>query len=62
MSPINIHSKTIHGKYAKTTVNIRSSPSTKSKICGQFYWNDKINVIGKENDKWYKILYKGKIR
>lgn len=62
IKPVFASSKTIHNKYAKTTLNIRNNPNVKSKICGQFYWNDKINVIQKENSKWYKIIYHGKIR
>lgn len=49
-------------KYAKTTVNIRAAPNTESKIIGQFYWNDKINIIKKVNKKWYQIKYKSKLR
>lgn len=62
VQPIIVYSQTIYNKYAKTTVNIRSSPNTESQICGQFFWNDKVNVLLRQNKKWYKILYHGKIR
>ena len=38
-------------KYAKTTVNIRAKPNTNSKVVGQLYWNDKVQVIKKINKK-----------
>lgn len=49
-------------RYAKTTLNIRKKPSTKSKIVGQFHWNDKVSIIKKVNKKWYQIRYKNKMR
>lgn len=49
-------------KYAKTTVNIRAKPNTKSKILGQLYWNDKVHIIKKVSKKWYIIRYKNKNR
>lgn len=49
-------------KYAKTTVNVRAKPNTKSKIVGQLYWNDKVHIIKKINKNWYKIKYKKKNR
>lgn len=49
-------------RYAKTTVNIRASPSMKSKIIGCFYWNDKVQFIKKANRKWSQVRYKGKKR
>lgn len=49
-------------RYAKTTVNIRAKPSTKSKIVGQLYWNDKVKIIKKVNKKWYLVSYKKKNR
>ena len=49
-------------KYAKTTVNIRAKPNTKSKIVGQLYWNNKVQVIKKVNKKWYLVQYKKKNR
>lgn len=49
-------------KYAKTTVNIRAKPNTKSKIVGQLYWNDKVKIIKKVNKKWYLVRYKKKNR
>ena len=49
-------------KYAKTTVNIRAKPNTKSKIVGQLYWNNKVRVIKKVNKKWYLVKYKKKNR
>ena len=42
-------------KYAKTTVNIRAKPNTKSKIVGKVYWNDKVKIIKKINKKWYLV-------
>lgn len=62
IQPALLHSKTTHNKYAKTTINIRSRPNTKSKICGRFYWNDKIKILQKINAKWYKIIHQDKIR
>lgn len=49
-------------KYAKTTINIRAKPNTKSKIVGQLYWNDKVQIIKKVSKKWYMIRYKKKKR
>ena len=49
-------------KYATTTVNIRAKPNIKSKIVGQLYWNDKVQVIKKVNKKWYLVKYKKKNR
>lgn len=49
-------------RYATTTVNIRAQPSVKSRIVGQVHWNDKVQVIKKQNKKWYQIKYKGKKR
>ena len=49
-------------KYAKTTVNIREKPNTNSKIVGQLYWNDQVQVIKKVNKKWYLVRYKKKNR
>ena len=49
-------------KYAKTTVNIRAKPNTNSKVVGQLYWNDKVQVIKKVNKKWYLVKYKKKNR
>ena len=49
-------------KYAKTTVNIRAKPNTKSKIVGQLYWNDKVQIVKKVNKKWYLVKYKKKNR
>ena len=49
-------------KYAKTTVNIRAKPNTKSKIVGKVYWNDKVKIIKKINKKWYLVRYKKKNR
>ena len=34
-------------KYAKTTVNIRAKPNINSKIVGQIYWNDKVQIVKK---------------
>ena len=49
-------------KYAKTTVNIREKPNTNSKIVGQLYWNDKVQIVKKVNKKWYLVQYKKKNR
>ena len=49
-------------KYAKTTVNIRAKPDTNSKIIGQLYWNDKVQIVRKVNKKWYLVRYKEKDR
>ena len=49
-------------RYAKTTVNIRAKPNTKSRTVGQLYWNDKIKIIKKVNKKWYLARYKKKNR
>ncbi len=49
-------------RYAKTTINIRAKPTTKSKIVGKLYWNDKVHIIRKMNGKWYKIRYEKKNR
>ena len=49
-------------KYATTTVNIRAKPNIKSKIVGQLYWNDKVQIVKKVNKKWYLVRYKKKHR
>lgn len=49
-------------RYAKTTVNIRKKPNTKSKIIGQLAWNDRIRIIRKVNQEWYLVKYKKKTR
>ncbi len=49
-------------KYATTTVRIRAKPNIKSKIVGQLYWNDKVQVVKKMNKKWYLVKYKKKNR
>ena len=57
-----LNAKTNNYKYAKTTVNIRAKPNTRSKIVGQLYWNDKVDVTKKINKKWYLVRYKKKNR
>ena len=57
-----LNAKTNNYKYAKTTVNIRAKPNTRSKIVGQLYWNDKMQVIKKVNKRWYLVKYKKKNR
>lgn len=61
MNPMLLEAKNNY-KYAKTTVNIRASPSKNGKIVGQLYWNDKVNIVKKVNKKWYQIEYKKKKR
>ena len=57
-----LDAKTNNYKYAKTTVNIRAKPNTRSKIVGQLYWNDKVQIVRKVNKKWYLVRYKKKNR
>ena len=57
-----LNAKTNNYKYAKTTVNIRAKTNISSKIVGQLYWNDKIQVIKKVNKRWYLVKYKKKNR
>ena len=57
-----LDAKTNNYKYAKTTVNIRAKTNISSKIVGQLYWNDKIQVIKKVNKRWYLVKYKKKNR
>ena len=57
-----LNAKTNNYRYAKTTVNIRAKPKTRSKIVGQLYWNDKVQVIKKVNKRWYLVKYKKKNR
>ena len=57
-----LNAKTNNYKYAKTTVNIRAKPNTRSKIVGQLYWNDKVQIVRKINKKWYLVRYKKKNR
>ena len=57
-----LNAKTNNYKYAKTTVNIRAKPNTRSKIVGQLYWNDKVQIVRKVNKKWYLVKYKKKNR
>lgn len=61
LSPILVKAET-STKYAKTTINIRAKPNTKSKIVGKLYWNDKVQIIKKVSKKWYMIRYKKKKR
>lgn len=49
-------------RYAKTTVNVRKKPNTKSKIVGRLEWNDRIKIIRKVNREWYLVKYKKKTR
>ena len=58
----SLDAKTNNYKYAKTTVNIRAKPNTRSKIVGQLYWNDKVQIVRKINKKWYLVKYKKKNR
>lgn len=46
-------------KYAKTTVNIREKPTTKSKVVTVKYWNQPIKVVCKVNKKWSKVFLNG---
>ena len=57
-----LDAKTNNYKYAKTTVNIRAKTNISSKIVGQLYWNDKVQVIKKVNKRWYLVKYKKKNR
>ena len=57
-----LNAKTNNYKYAKTTVNIRAKPNTRSKIVGQLYWNDKVQIVRKINKRWYLVKYKKKNR
>ena len=57
-----LNAKTNNYKYAKTTVNIRAKPNTRSKIVGQLYWNDKVQIVRKINKRWYLVRYKKKNR
>ena len=57
-----LDAKTNNYKYAKTTVNIRAKPNTRSKIVGQLYWNDKVQIVKKVNKRWYLVKYKKKNR
>lgn len=59
--PTQSHAKN-NIRYANTTVNVRKKPSTKSTIVGRLYWNEKISIIKKVNQKWYMVRYKKKIR
>lgn len=40
-------------------LNIRTSPSTKAKVVGQYYKNSKVNVLKSYSSKWYQVSYKG---
>ena len=57
-----LDAKTNNYKYAKTTVNIRAKPNTRSKIVGQLYWNNKVQIVRKINKRWYLVKYKKKNR
>lgn len=57
-----VEAKNNNYMYAKTTVNIRTKPSKKSKSVGKVYWNDKVKVVKKVNRNWYKVEYKKKNR
>ena len=57
-----VEAKNNNYMYAKTTVNIRTKPSKKSKSVGKVYWNDKVQVVKKVNRNWYKVKYKKKNR
>jgi hypothetical protein len=63
LNPKLTHVNTHHYyRYARTTVNIRASPSTKSKVIGKIYWNDPVKILKRVNRKWYLIHYKGEER
>ena len=61
-TPKQIYANSGYNMYAKTTVNIRARPNTDSKIVGQVNWNDKVKVVSKINNNWYRIKYKKKCR
>lgn len=47
-------------RYAQVDhLNIRTGPSTKYRVVGQFHTNDKVSVLKSYNAKWYQISYKG---
>ena len=47
--------------YVKSTVNVRSGPSTKYDIIGNFATGESVKVIGQsEQTGWYRVIYKGK--
>lgn len=51
--------KTYNGWIKATSLNVRSKPSTSSKIVGHLSFNKKV-VYSKVNSNWYKIKYKNK--
>lgn len=60
-SEIYVYAK-VKTMYAKTTVNIRDKPNIDGKIVGCVYWNEKVNIIQRENKNWYSVNYKGRRR
>ncbi|GIN86232.1 hypothetical protein J6TS2_26180 [Heyndrickxia sporothermodurans] len=50
------------GNYTVTasTLNVRSGPSTKYKIVGTLFKNNKITVTGKTSNGWFRFTYKNK--
>ena len=46
---------------ANTTVNIRSSASQTSSKVGVVYEGEKLDLLEKGSDGWYKIRYDGKV-
>ena len=48
------------GKVINTdSLNVRSGPSTKNYIIGKLKNNDKVEIVKKESNGWYKIKYNG---
>lgn len=48
--------------YATTKVNVRTKPSTDSKIVTMLDVGDKVERISKGSDGWSKVIYKGETR
>lgn len=57
ISNVNSQSRSKIMKCNTTRLNIRSGPSTNDSVIGNLKSGDKVEVIYKVNDEWYKIKY-----
>lgn len=57
----NINQFALIGTITENVVRMRRNPTTDSEIIMNFDVGDKLQIIEKTNDKWYKVQYKEKV-
>lgn len=57
----NINQFALTGTITENVVRMRRNPTTDSEIIMNFDVGDKLQIIEKTNDKWYKVQYKEKV-